>query len=193
MPRCVSLSTPVCSFSMACRPMGTAPLRKDEEFVLYRGERSNQAGTTSFLLLAPASTRPALETLRKIEHEYSLRDELVNSGTGEVRLMGFGIASRLPRERQSPEPPEFVAGTLPYMAPEQTGTNESLYRFSQRSLLSGRHAVRNADRQSPFHRFRSNGMGALPYRKTASSARRTGAKYSRPGLGPRYEVTRQNR
>jgi serine/threonine protein kinase len=35
--------------------------------------------------------------------------------------MGFGIASRLPRERQAPEPPEFVAGTLAYMAPEQTG------------------------------------------------------------------------
>src|ERR1700736_5598388 len=36
---------------------------------------------------------------------------LVNSATAEVRLMGFGIASRLPRERQSPEPPEFIAGT----------------------------------------------------------------------------------
>src|SRR5713226_924873 len=35
--------------------------------------------------------------------------------------MGFGIASRLPRERQSAEPPEFIAGTLAYMAPEQTG------------------------------------------------------------------------
>jgi PAS domain S-box-containing protein len=46
---------------------------------------------------------------------------LVNSATGKVWLMGFGIASRLPRERQSPDPPEFIAGTLPYMAPEQTG------------------------------------------------------------------------
>ena len=46
---------------------------------------------------------------------------LVNSATGEVRLTGFGIASRLPRERQPPGPPELVAGTLPYMAPEQTG------------------------------------------------------------------------
>jgi PAS domain S-box-containing protein len=46
---------------------------------------------------------------------------LVNSETGQVWLMGFGIASRLPRERQSPEPPEFIAGSLPYMAPEQTG------------------------------------------------------------------------
>src|SRR5258708_10605787 len=31
------------------------------------------------------------------------------------------MASRLPRERQSAEPPEFLAGTLAYMAPEQTG------------------------------------------------------------------------
>jgi AAA ATPase domain/Protein kinase domain len=46
---------------------------------------------------------------------------LVNSAAGRCWLMGFGIASRLPRQRQSPEPPEFVAGTLAYMAPEQTG------------------------------------------------------------------------
>ena len=38
-----------------------------------------------------------------------------------TRLTGFGIASRLPRERQAPEPPEVIAGTLAYMAPEQTG------------------------------------------------------------------------
>jgi serine/threonine protein kinase len=46
---------------------------------------------------------------------------LVNSATGQVWLMGFGIASRLPRERQAPAPPEGIAGTLAYMAPEQTG------------------------------------------------------------------------
>jgi PAS domain S-box-containing protein len=46
---------------------------------------------------------------------------LVNEARREVRLTGFGIASRLPRERQAPAPPEFIAGTLPYMAPEQTG------------------------------------------------------------------------
>jgi PAS domain S-box-containing protein len=40
---------------------------------------------------------------------------------GKAWLTGFGIASQLPRERQSPEPPEFIAGTLAYMAPEQTG------------------------------------------------------------------------
>src|ERR1700722_4809046 len=38
-----------------------------------------------------------------------------------VRLTGFGIASRLPQESQAPAPPEVIAGTLAYMAPEQTG------------------------------------------------------------------------
>ena len=46
---------------------------------------------------------------------------LVNAATGQAWLTGFGIASRLPRERQAPEPPETIAGTLAYMAPEQTG------------------------------------------------------------------------
>src|SRR5438876_6588699 len=160
-------------------------LRQDEEFVLYRGEHPNQPGLPPVLLLGPASTRPALGTLRKLEHEYSLRDELdsawavrplalfeqhgqtmlvledpggetldrflpgpmemtrflrfaiglatalsglhkselihkdvkpanvlVDPATGQVRLMGFGMATRLPRERQAPAPLEFIAGTL---------------------------------------------------------------------------------
>src|SRR6185295_9983742 len=46
---------------------------------------------------------------------------LVNAATGQAWLTGFGIAARLPRQRQTPAPPETLAGTLPYMAPEQTG------------------------------------------------------------------------
>jgi PAS domain S-box-containing protein len=46
---------------------------------------------------------------------------LVDAASGRVWLTGFGIASRLPRERQAPTPPEVIAGTLAYMAPEQTG------------------------------------------------------------------------
>src|SRR6201985_3855730 len=46
---------------------------------------------------------------------------LVDSASGGVWLTGFGIASRMPRERQAPAPPEVIAGTLAYMAPEQTG------------------------------------------------------------------------
>ncbi|MGY2260769.1 trifunctional serine/threonine-protein kinase/ATP-binding protein/sensor histidine kinase [Pseudomonas sp. SDO55104_S430] len=43
---------------------------------------------------------------------------LVNCSDGQARLTGFGLASQLPRERQAPE---TIAGTLAYMAPEQTG------------------------------------------------------------------------
>jgi len=169
-------------------------LREDGEFILYRGQHRDQPDIPHVLLLAPVSTRPAPESLKRIEHEYSFRAELdpawavrplvlsqhsgrtvlvledpggapldrliqgpmgmtqflrfaiglatalshlhkrelihkdvkpsnvlADSATGQVWLMGFGIASRLPRERQSPEPPEFIAGTLPYVAPEQTG------------------------------------------------------------------------
>jgi PAS domain S-box-containing protein len=46
---------------------------------------------------------------------------LVDAASGGVWLTGFGIASRLPRERQAPAPPEVIAGTLAYMAPEQSG------------------------------------------------------------------------
>src|SRR6516164_10159107 len=51
------------------------PLREDEEFILSQG-RPRRAEAPSVLLLAPTSTRPAPESLKKIEHEYSFRAEL---------------------------------------------------------------------------------------------------------------------
>src|SRR6202166_4138516 len=46
---------------------------------------------------------------------------LVDGASGGVWVTGFGIATPLPREHQAPAPPEVIAGTLAYMAPEQTG------------------------------------------------------------------------
>jgi len=46
---------------------------------------------------------------------------VVNIEAGSAWLTGFGIASPQRRDRQLPEPPEHIAGTLAYMAPEQTG------------------------------------------------------------------------
>src|SRR6267142_1729717 len=70
---------------------------------------------------------PLAGALRRMhEHGFIHKDIkpaniLVDSASGGVWLTGFGIASRLPRERQAPKPPEVIAGTLAYMAPEQTG------------------------------------------------------------------------
>jgi hypothetical protein len=46
---------------------------------------------------------------------------LVDVATGKAWLTGFGLVARAARERQAPEPPHVIAGTLAYMAPEQTG------------------------------------------------------------------------
>ena len=40
---------------------------------------------------------------------------------GHAWLTGFGVASRLGRERVTPAPAETIPGTLAYMSPEQTG------------------------------------------------------------------------
>jgi predicted ATPase/signal transduction histidine kinase len=171
-------------------------LRRDAEFILYRGHhrRQTDASPPSILAMTPILERPALASLTRMEHEYSLKGELdpewavrplalashegrtmlvltdpggepldrlignpmelpqflraavglsaalihmhrlglvhkdlkpanilVNRASGEAWLTGFGIASRLPRERQTPAPPESIEGTLAYMAPEQTG------------------------------------------------------------------------
>ena len=45
----------------------------------------------------------------------------VDVAAGAAWLAGFGLATRLARERQAPGPPQVIAGTLAYMAPEQTG------------------------------------------------------------------------
>ncbi len=177
-------------------------IRDSGEFALYR---ARQHGNPSpLLVVAPAAEQPLPQSLRRLEHEYSLAAELepawaamplaltrhegrtilvladpggepldlileraqpldlprilslaINLATalgqahqrglihkdikpenilfdddgdaGHVWLTGFGIASRLPRERHAPTPPEIIVGTLAYMSPEQTGRmNRSL-------------------------------------------------------------------
>jgi PAS domain S-box-containing protein len=170
-------------------------IREGTEFTLYRGR---QPGNPSpVLLVAPAAEQPSPQSLRRLEHEYSLATELdtawaaqplaltrhqgravlilkdpggepldrvieqhkgqpidltrflrtaiglaaalsqahrqglihkdirpanaIVDDSGKVWLTGFGIASRLPRERLTPAPPEIITGTFAYISPEQTG------------------------------------------------------------------------
>jgi PAS domain S-box-containing protein len=88
------------------------------------GQLLDQPQDLAFSLLVGIRLAIAIDRLHQhgiIHKDIKPANVLVNSVTGQCWLMGFGIASRLPRERQAPEPPEFIGGTLAYMAPEQTG------------------------------------------------------------------------
>src|ERR1700677_709649 len=58
---------------------------------------------------------------RGLTHKDIKPENVLVDDDDRVWLTGFGIASRLPRERHVPAPPETISGTLAYMAPEQTG------------------------------------------------------------------------
>ena len=112
--------------------------------------------------------------------------------TGEVWLTGFGIASRLPRERQAPEPPETIAGTLAYMAPEQTGRmNRSIDARSDLYAL-GVTLYQMLTGSLPFTATDPDGMGALPYRAKAGAARRAAEGIPGAGLGHHHEAARED-
>jgi serine/threonine protein kinase len=78
-----------------------------------------ELGRFSLLAICIAVALGKLHQRGLVHKDIKPANILVNSATGEVRLTGFGIASRLPRERQSPHPPETIAGTLAYMAPSR--------------------------------------------------------------------------
>ena len=61
---------------------------------------------------------------------------VINPGTGEVKIIDFGIATRFSTEHPVMKSPEVLEGTLAYMSPEQTGRmNRSLdYRTDFYSL-----------------------------------------------------------
>jgi PAS domain S-box-containing protein len=91
------------------------------DYVLER-QREQPLDLARFLLLAINLTTALGHThQRGLIHKDVKPENVLVDDAGHVWLTGFGIASRLPRERQAPAPPEIIAGTFAYMSPEQTG------------------------------------------------------------------------
>ena len=115
--------------SWALRPV--ALLRKHGQTTLFvefpRGRPLDPIGTPlsigQFLQLAASMARTLgkLHGCGLIHKDVKPSNLIVDPATQRVWLTGFGIASRLPRERRPPAPPDRIEGTLAYMAPEQTG------------------------------------------------------------------------
>jgi serine/threonine protein kinase len=115
---------------------------------------------------------------------------LVSSATDQVWLTGFGIASRLPRERQAPDPPEFIAGTLAYMAPEQTGRmNRAI--DSRSDLYALGVTLYQMLRLFAVYGCRSHGVGPLPCRQKTGGTQRSAGERPGPSLADHHEAARQ--
>jgi PAS domain S-box-containing protein len=79
--------------------------------------------TGRFLALA-AGIAEALGRIHRaglIHKDVKPANILVDCSDGRVRFTGFAMASSLQIAGQTAEPPEMIAGTLAFMAPEQTG------------------------------------------------------------------------
>jgi serine/threonine protein kinase len=115
--------------SWAARPLAltrdngrTLLVREDPGGELLEGMLGRPLELTRFLHLAIALTGALRQVHRQgLIHKHIRPASVLVDAAGNVRLTGFGIASRLPRERQAPAPLEVIAGTFAYMAPEQTG------------------------------------------------------------------------
>jgi hypothetical protein len=70
-------------------------LRKDEEFILYRGQSKDNAARV--LVLSPVLERPALESLKRLEHEFSLKEELDPAWAVRPRVMARHWDRMVPR------------------------------------------------------------------------------------------------
>ena len=86
--------------------------------------RVGHAWETSLFLRVAVGIASALRGVHRaglMHRDLKPANVLVELDSGSAWLTGFGFSSRLLRERQPLGPPEVIAGTLAYMAPEQTG------------------------------------------------------------------------
>jgi PAS domain S-box-containing protein len=99
--------------------------------------------------------------LRKIIHkDINPNNILVDPDTGELTLIDFSIATRMPLEHQEPRHPNVLEGTIAYLSPEQSGRmNRDLdYRTDLYSLgvtfyemLTGRLPFESSDPLEIIH------------------------------------------
>ncbi|SKB11133.1 putative Mitogen-activated protein kinase kinase [Planktothrix sp. PCC 11201] len=100
--------------------------------------KKRQFTLEEFLKIAIATTENLgfLHAANIIHKDINPSNIVFNPTTGQVKIIDFGISTKLTRENPTLKNPNVLEGTLPYMSPEQTGRmNRSLdYRTDFYSL-----------------------------------------------------------
>ncbi len=92
-----------------------------ESLSVHLGGRPLEVGQFLTLAVQIADSLGQIHQERVIHKDINPSNIAWNPGTGELKLIDFGISTRLPQEEPSLKNPSVVEGTLPYMSPEQTG------------------------------------------------------------------------
>ena len=157
----------------------------------YPAAHGNRTISTTRRALAAALGR--LHGRGLIHKDIKPANVLVDSATGQVWLTGFGICISPPARAPVARTSRVHRGNARLYGARANGTSESLYRFSQRPLLTWNHVLRNADRHSSVHGIRSDGMGALSYCETTCIAQRSSEECPDRRLRNHHEVALQDR
>lgn len=113
----------VCPINIADSHGATVLILQDPGGVSLKQFVGTDVGVAQFLRIAIALSQAVADVhgAGLLHKDIKPGNFLYSADGARAWLTGFGIASRLPRERQTPGPPEVIAGTFAYMAPEQTG------------------------------------------------------------------------
>lgn len=112
------------------------------------------------LALKLAGALAELHAQGVMHKDFNPANVIVNPESGALRLIDFGLATRLSREHPTLQPPEHLEGTLAYLSPEQTGrmNREIDYRTDLYSLgvtlyelFTGRLPFRSAEPMELVH------------------------------------------
>ncbi|MBW4541239.1 MAG: AAA family ATPase [Myxacorys chilensis ATA2-1-KO14] len=111
-------------FALVMEDFGGISLK---EYSPIKNRGGRESGSVKFLAeflriaIALADILDRLYHHRIIHKDIKPANILINPTTGQVKLIDFSVASRLPRETQTLTSPNVLEGTLAYLSPEQTG------------------------------------------------------------------------